>query len=99
MVVLEDLRIFGNAKLEVTVVSDRPQRLVEAPLPVGSALVRARVTNRGRVRIGDASVMRSDPGLEPGRALGLRGDPRVDLASVFVAADVEGDGVEVVYAA
>lgn len=73
------------------------ERIVERPLPVVSAIVRARRTNRGLVHVGDASVTVRDPGLEPGRALGLRGDPRLDLASVFIAAEFPGEAIEITY--
>ncbi len=70
------------------------ERLSGARVSVGCVLVRARSGNRGLVYVGDASVTRNDPGLSPGRTLGLRGDPRVDLFEVFVAADWGGDGVD-----
>ena len=75
----------------------RPERLSPCALPVRFAVERARKDNRGAVRVGDSSVGRSDPGLAPGRALGLRGAPAVDLAEVFVLADFSGDGVEASY--
>ena len=74
-------------------------RLRPSRLRVRGALVRARPGNAGLVRVGDASVNRNDPGLAPGRVLGLRGDPKIDLYDVFMVADVRGDGVEVAYAA
>jgi hypothetical protein len=42
-------------------------------------------------------VSGGDPGLDPGRAIGLRGDPSVDLSQVFVLVDAGGDGVEAIY--
>ena len=77
----------------------QPARLSPSALPVWFAVVRARASNRGLVHVGDASVGPGDPGLEPGRAVGLRGDPWVDLSQVFVLADIGGDSVEAVYAA
>lgn len=78
--------------------SSCPVRLSASALPVWFAVVRARRTNRGLVHLGDASVSPGDPGLEPGRAVGIRGDPELDLAEVFIMADIVGDGVEAVYA-
>ena len=78
--------------------SSRPERLSVSALPVWFAVVRARTNNRGLVHLGDASVSPGDPGLEPGRAVGMRGDPQLDLAEIFVLADIGGDGVEAVYA-
>lgn len=60
-----------------------------------NVVVRACVSNRGQVFVGDSEVNRSDPGLGPGRALGMRGYPRVDLTKVFVDGEFSGDGVEV----
>ena len=74
-----------------------PHRLSKSRLPVRSAIVRARRRNRGEVHVGDASVMVSDPGLPPGQALGLRGDPKIDLYDVFVAVEFAGEGVEFTY--
>jgi hypothetical protein len=51
--------------------------------------------NRGRVYVGDHMVTTGDPGLSPGRALAMRGYPRVDLTKVFVDGEFAGDGVEV----
>ena len=73
-------------------------RLSPSRLQVRCALVRAKSRNAGLVHVGDASVTRSDPGLAPGRTLGLRGDPKIDLYDVFMVADSAGDGVEVAYA-
>ena len=73
-------------------------RLRPSRLQVRCALVRAKLRNAGLVHVGDASVTRSDPGLAPGRTLGLRGDPKIDLFDIFMVADSVGDGVEVVYA-
>lgn len=73
-------------------------RLRHSRLRVRCVLVRARPGNAGLVRVGDASVSRNDPGLAPGRVLGLRGDPRIDLYDVFFVADIRGDGVDVAYA-
>jgi hypothetical protein len=78
--------------------SSCPARLSASALPVWFAVVRARRTNRGLVHLGDASVTPGDPGLEPGRTVGMRGDPQLDLAEVFMLADIGGDGVEAVYA-
>ena len=75
----------------------RARRLRPSRLPVRCALVRAKPRNAGLVHVGDASVTIDDPGLAPGRVLGLRGDPKIDLFDVFMVADVPGDGVEVVY--
>jgi hypothetical protein len=58
-------------------------------------VVRACVTNRGQVFVGDSAVSKTDPGLRPGKALGMRGYPRVDLTKVFVDGEFAGDGVEV----
>jgi len=58
-------------------------------------VVRACVSNRGQVFVGDSEVDKGDPGLKPGRALGMRGYPRVDLTKVFVDSEFAGDGVEV----
>ena len=84
-------------------VSGRPDgraaRLRSSSLQVRCALVRANPRNAGLVHVGDATVTRDDPGLAPGRVLGLRGDPRIDLSDIFVVADFPGDGVQVVYAA
>ncbi len=74
-----------------------PHRLSRSRLPVRSAIVRARRRNRGQVHIGDASVMVSDPGLAPGKSLGLRGDPSIDLYDVFVAVEFAGEEVELTY--
>ena len=73
-------------------------RLSPSRLQARCALVRAKSRNAGLVHVGDASVTRSDPGLAPGRTLGLRGDPKIDLYDVFMVADSAGDGVEVAYA-
>lgn len=78
--------------------SSCPERLSASALPVWFAVVRASANNRGLVHLGDASVTPGDPGLEPGRAVGMRGDSQLDLAEIFVLADVGGDGVEAVYA-
>jgi hypothetical protein len=75
-----------------------PERLSRRSLPVRWALVRANVSNRGTVRMGDASVMAGDPGLAPGSVMGLRGSPWIDLYDVFLLVAIEGDGVEVKYA-
>ncbi len=74
-------------------------RLRPSRLRVRGALVRARPGNAGLVHVGDALVSRKDPGLPPGRVLGLRGEPKIDLYDVFMVADVPGDGVDVAYAA
>ena len=60
-----------------------------------NVVVRACASNRGRVFVGDMSVGKEDPGLQPGRALGMRGYPRVDLTKLFVDGEFAGDGVEV----
>ncbi|MBT4126603.1 MAG: hypothetical protein HOJ22_08335 [Chloroflexi bacterium] len=60
-----------------------------------NVVVRACASNQGQVFVGDSEVTRSDPGLGPGRALGMRGYPRVDLTKVFVDGEFAGDGVEV----
>ncbi|MBN4064351.1 hypothetical protein JYU04_01295 [Dehalococcoides mccartyi] len=60
-----------------------------------NVVLRACSANRGRVFVGDSSVGKNDPGLQPGRALGMRGYPRVDLTKVFVDSEFAGDGVEV----
>jgi len=60
-----------------------------------SVVVRAKDSNRGPVFVGDFSVSPSDPGLNPGRAIGMRWYPRVDLTRLFVDAENAGDGVEV----
>ncbi len=78
--------------------SGRPERLSPAALPVWHAVIRAGAGNRGLVYLGDASVGTGDPGLAPGCVLGLRGDPWLDLAQVYVMADTGGDGVEVMFA-
>ena len=76
----------------------RAARLRTSSLEVRSALVRANPGNAGLVHVGDVTVTRADPGLAPGRVLGLRGDPKIDLSDIFVVADIPGDGVQVVYA-
>ena len=58
-------------------------------------VVRACATNQGQVFVGDSEVSKTDPGLRPGKALGMRGYPRVDLTKVFVDSEYAGDGVEV----
>ena len=58
-------------------------------------VLRACASNRGRVYVGDHMVTSGDPGLSPGRALAMRGYPRVDLTKVFVDGEFAGDGVEV----
>ena len=73
-------------------------RLHPSRLPVRCALVRAKPGNAGLVHVGDASVTRGDPGLAPGRTMGLRGDQKIDLYDVFMVADAAGDGVIVAYA-
>jgi hypothetical protein len=60
-----------------------------------NVVVRACATNRGQVFVGDSDVSKGDPGLRPGKALGMRGYPRVDLTKVFVDGEFAGDGVEV----
>jgi len=60
-----------------------------------NVVVRACASNRGQVFVGDSAVGKSDPGLKPGRAVGMRGYPRVDLTKVFVDSEFAGDGVEV----
>ena len=75
----------------------RAARLRSSSLNVRCALVRAKPGNAGLVHVGDATVTGKDPGLAPGRILGLRGDPKIDLSDVFVVADIPGDGVQVVY--
>ena len=57
--------------------------------------IRALEKNRGPVHIGDASVSRWDPKLEPGRTIGIRGYPVVDVFDLFVTARHAGSGVEV----
>ena len=76
----------------------RAARLRPSSLEVRCALVRANPRNAGLVHVGDATVTRNDAGLAPGKVLGLRGDPKIDLSDVFVVADVPGDSVQVVYA-
>ena len=73
-------------------------RLRPSSLPVRYAMVRAKPGNAGLVHVGDATVTRGDPGLAPGRTLGLRGDPKIDLFDVFVVTNAAGDGVDVAYA-
>ena len=58
-------------------------------------VLRACVSNSGKVFVGDSAVGNNDPGLMPGRALGMRGYPRVDLTKVFIDGEFAGDGVEV----
>lgn len=58
-------------------------------------MLRACASNRGQVFVGDSTVGNSDPGLNPGRALGMRGYPRVDLTKIYVDGEFAGDGVEV----
>lgn len=77
----------------------RPLALSEESLPAWYAVIKANASNRGLVRIGDSTVGPLDPGLKPGRVMGLRGDPWIDLKGVFVHADLPGDGIEVSYAA
>jgi hypothetical protein len=60
-----------------------------------NVVVRACATNRGQVFVGDSDVNKTDPGLRPGKALGMRGYPRVDLTKVFVDGEFAGDGVEI----
>ena len=60
-----------------------------------NVVVRACATNRGQVFVGDSEVNKTDPGLRPGKALGMRGYPRVDLTQVFVDSEFAGDGVEI----
>lgn len=81
----------------VIVDSSRAERLSASVLPVRFAYVRASDRNRGLVHVGDMSICTGDPGLEPGRTLGLRGSPSIDLWQVFVMADSGGDCIEVVY--
>ncbi len=76
----------------------RAVRLRSTSLKVRCALVRANPGNAGLVHVGDASVTRKDPGLAPGRTLGLRGNPMIDLFDIFVVANFPDDGVQVVYA-
>ncbi len=70
-------------------------RIANKALKARSAVVRACTSNRGRVFVGDFMVGKGDPGLNPGRAIGLRGYPRVDLQKMFVDSEFAGDGVEV----
>ncbi len=88
------LRTFARTTAEV----GKAVRLRPSRLRVRCALVRARLGNTGLVRVGDASVTRNDPGLAPGKVLGLRGDTKIDLYDVFFVADARGDGVDVAYA-
>ncbi|MCH8911318.1 MAG: hypothetical protein IH867_11375 [Chloroflexi bacterium] len=60
-----------------------------------NVVLRACASNRGQVYVGDHMVTSGDPGLSPGRALAMRGYPRVDLTKVFVDGEFAGDGVEV----
>lgn len=76
----------------------RAARFRSSGLEVRCALVRANPRNAGLVHVGDATVTRADPGLAPGRVLGLRGDPKIDLSDIFVVADIPGDSVQVLYA-
>ncbi len=89
------LRTFARTAAE----AGKAMRLRPSRLRVRDALVRARPGNAGLVHVGDALVSCNDPGLAPGRVVGLRGDPRIDLYDVFMVADVRGDGVDVAYAA
>ena len=70
-------------------------RISRQSLHPKNVVVRACATNRGRVFVGDRMVTSGDPGLSPGRAVGMRGYPRVDLTNVFVDGEFAGDGVEV----
>ena len=69
----------------------RREPLNASALRVRFAVVRASGRNLGLVHVGDASIIASDPGLGPGRTLGLRGGPTLDLSKVFALADVGGD--------
>lgn len=76
---------FAGKRLPISRISLHPKGVV----------LRACATNRGQVFVGDQKVRCGDPGLKPGRALGMRGYPRVDLTKVFMNGDYAGDGVEV----
>jgi hypothetical protein len=77
--------------------ADRPGRLSACHLPAWTALVRASPSNSGQVYVGDATVRAGGPGLNPGRSVRLRGDPHLDLYDVFIAAEMDGDAVDVWY--
>ena len=70
-------------------------RISRQTLHPRNVVLRACAANRGRVYVGDHMVTTGDPGLSPGRALAMRGYPRVDLTNVFVDGEFAGDGVEV----
>ncbi len=70
-------------------------RISRQTLRPRNVVLRACATNRGQVFVGDSAVGNSDPGLRPGRALGMRGYPRIDLTKVYVDSEFAGDGVEV----
>lgn len=70
-------------------------RISRQSLHPRNVVLRACASNRGQVFIGDSAVGNSDPGLKPGRALGVRGYPRVDLTKIYIDGEFAGDGVEV----
>jgi hypothetical protein len=70
-------------------------RISRQSLHPKNVVVRACASNQGQVFVGDSAVGKNDPGLKPGRALGMRGYPRVDLTKVYVDSEFAGDGVEV----
>ncbi|MEE8364049.1 MAG: hypothetical protein V3S18_08260 [Dehalococcoidia bacterium] len=77
--------------------ADTAERLNAGTMLVWSAVVRAKTGNTGQVYVGDASVSSSGPGIDPGDAIDLRGDPYLNLFDVFVDADTDGEGVDIWY--
>ncbi len=81
-------------------VASRPgiaERLSCERLRVPAVLVRAKPWNRGRVYVGDATVNSGDPGLAPGRSLGIRSAEKLDLFDLFVLTQAPGEGVDVYF--
>jgi hypothetical protein len=90
---------FKNFRRNVTT-SGTQVRLVTTSTPATDVLIRAKYTNTGKVYLGDSTTNKTTHSpIEAGYCIGLTwtANMPIDLAEIWVDADVSSEGVEVWY--